>query len=167
MNESIGTRIARLRRARGFTQEELAEHLSVTAQAVSKWENDNSCPDISLLPALAKLLGVTTDTLLTGEAPPEAQLVPQENRKPLEQMMLRVRVLSHRGDKVKCNLPLTLVKAAMDAGLTEGGTISIGGTDMLKNIDWEQIFNLIDHGMIGKLVEVESAEGDTVEVYVE
>ena len=42
MNESIGTRIARLRRARGFTQEELAERLSVTAQAVSKWENDNS-----------------------------------------------------------------------------------------------------------------------------
>ena len=42
MNESIGTRIARLRRACGFTQEELAERLSVTAQAVSKWENDNS-----------------------------------------------------------------------------------------------------------------------------
>ena len=167
MKESIGTRIARLRKERGFTQEELAEKLAVTAQAVSKWENDNSCPDISLLPMLAKLLGVTTDTLLTGEVPPEVQLLPAESRKPLEQLMLRVRVLSHRGDKVKCNLPLTLVKAAVDAGLTEGGAIHVGGTDVLKNIDWEQIFNLIEHGMIGKLVEIESAEGDAVEVYVE
>ena len=42
------------------TQEELAEELGVTAAAVSKWENDASCPDISLLPRLAKELGLTT-----------------------------------------------------------------------------------------------------------
>lgn len=168
MEKSIGSRIASLRRECGFTQEELAEKLGVTAQAVSKWENDNSCPDITLLPALSRLLGVTTDTLLTGETPPEVRLVPAESRKPPEQLMLRVRVLSHRGDKVSCNLPLTLVKAVIDSGIAENGNlINMGGVDPLKNLDWAQIFSLIDNGLVGRLVEVESAEGDIVEVYVE
>lgn len=48
--ETLGKRIGQLRRARGMKQDELAEKLGVTPQAVSKWENDVSSPDISLLP---------------------------------------------------------------------------------------------------------------------
>ncbi len=168
MNQTIGSRIAALRRERGLTQEELAEKLNVTAQAVSKWECDNSCPDISLLPTLAKLLGVSTDTLLTGEASPEVQLVPPEHRKPTEQMMLRIHVLLHRGDKVNCNLPLPLIKTAIESGLASSGDfINVGGTNLIKGMDWDQIFSMIDQGFIGKLIEVESAGGDTVEIFVE
>ena len=65
--ESIGNRISRLRRQANMTQEALAEKLGVSSQAVSKWENDLSCPDISLLPELAKILGTTTDALLAGK----------------------------------------------------------------------------------------------------
>ena len=54
MNETIGNRIAKYRKEKGFTQESLAEQLGVSAQAVSKWENDASCPDINLLPQLCK-----------------------------------------------------------------------------------------------------------------
>ena len=61
MNETIGNRIYKYRREKGFTQEELAEKLGVSSQAVSKWENDASCPDISLLPQLCSLFGITTD----------------------------------------------------------------------------------------------------------
>ena len=61
---SMGKRIADLRRQKGMTQEQLANQVGVTAQAVSKWENDLSCPDISILPRLAEVLGVTTDELL-------------------------------------------------------------------------------------------------------
>lgn len=61
---SIGKRIMMLRKRSGLTQEQLAERLGVTPQAVSKWENDGSCPDISLLPVLADVFGVTTDELL-------------------------------------------------------------------------------------------------------
>ena len=62
--ETMGKRIADLRKQKGMTQEQLAQQLGVTAQAVSKWENDLSCPDISILPQLAEVLGVTTDELL-------------------------------------------------------------------------------------------------------
>ena len=61
---TMGKRIADLRRQKGMTQEQLANQVGVTAQAVSKWENDLSCPDISVLPQLAEVLGVTTDELL-------------------------------------------------------------------------------------------------------
>lgn len=66
--ETMGKRISDLRKGKGMTQEQLAQLLGVTPQAVSKWENDLSCPDISILPQLAEALGVTTDELL-GRTP--------------------------------------------------------------------------------------------------
>ena len=62
--ETMGKRISDLRKSKGMTQEQLAQRVGVTAQAVSKWENDLSCPDISILPQLAEALDVTTDELL-------------------------------------------------------------------------------------------------------
>lgn len=71
---TMGKRIAQLRKEKGMTQEQLAEKLGVSAQAVSKWENDVSCPDITLFPLLASTLGVTTDELL-GIDPIEPHVV--------------------------------------------------------------------------------------------
>lgn len=65
-SETLGRRIARLRLARTATQERLAKELNVSPQAVSKWENDINYPDISLLPDLARFLGVSVDELLSG-----------------------------------------------------------------------------------------------------
>lgn len=64
--ETLGRRIARLRLAKTATQERLAKELNVSPQAVSKWENDINYPDISLLPDLARFLGVSVDELLSG-----------------------------------------------------------------------------------------------------
>jgi len=77
MEHSMGKRIAACRKQMGLTQDALAEQLGVTAQAVSKWENDQSCPDITMLPKLAKLFGITTDELLGVEREKvyEAQVV--------------------------------------------------------------------------------------------
>ncbi len=69
-NNTMGRRIAALRKAKQLTQDALAQELGVSPQAVSKWEHDLSCPDISLLPRLARVLGVSTDYLLGGEEPP-------------------------------------------------------------------------------------------------
>ncbi|MBQ1250637.1 MAG: helix-turn-helix domain-containing protein [Clostridia bacterium] len=68
----MSTVIANLRREKGMTQEELAQAMGVTNQAVSKWESAQNCPDIQLLPQLADLFGVTIDRLFgrtTAERP--------------------------------------------------------------------------------------------------
>ncbi|MDR1100785.1 MAG: helix-turn-helix domain-containing protein [Clostridiales bacterium] len=62
----IGERIKAKRKELNLTQEDLASKLGVTFQAVSKWENDTSIPDISLLPKIAKALNTTYDYLLDG-----------------------------------------------------------------------------------------------------
>lgn len=64
MESTLGKRIAAYRKKLGLTQDQLAEKLGLTAQAVSKWENDLSCPDISILPKLADIFCVSTDELL-------------------------------------------------------------------------------------------------------
>ena len=66
----IGKKIKYLRKGKGVTQEALANHLGVTTQAVSKWENEATAPDISLLPDISVYFGVTIDELfsLTDDA---------------------------------------------------------------------------------------------------
>lgn len=78
MNETMGSIIARLRREKGWTQEQLANELGISYQAVSKWENELSSPDISALPLLADLFGVSVDALFGREsaAITEEALVP-------------------------------------------------------------------------------------------
>lgn len=72
MNQStLGSRIKFHRKRLGMTQEQLAARMSVSAQAVSKWENDLSCPDISVLPDLASVFGISVDELLGRDAPKE------------------------------------------------------------------------------------------------
>ena len=65
--KSIGTLIAALRRANGLTQKQLADRLGVSDKAVSRWERDESLPDLTLLPVIADLFHITVDELLRGE----------------------------------------------------------------------------------------------------
>lgn len=67
MELKIGTKIVEFRKKKGITQEQLAAILGVSAPAVSKWETDSSCPDITLLCPLARALGTNVDTLLSFE----------------------------------------------------------------------------------------------------
>lgn len=60
---SVGKNIALYRKQCGFTQEQLSEKIGVTAQAVSKWENETSNPDVMILPTIAKELGIDMNTL--------------------------------------------------------------------------------------------------------
>lgn len=64
---TFGEKLLNLRRARGWTQEELADKIGVTRQALSKWEASSALPDTKNVVALAKLFGVTTDYLLCGD----------------------------------------------------------------------------------------------------
>lgn len=156
---TLGQRIAALRRQKELTQEALAEGLGVSAQAVSKWENDVSCPDIMLLLQLARALDTTVDALLSGEPEPETRLVPVSQRKNFNDLILKMRVDSSNGDKVRINLPMALVKI----GLESGNAVQING---MSNVDMEQILQLVESGVLGKLVEIDS-DNDHVEIWVE
>lgn len=166
MDTSIGKKIAELRKAQGMTQDELAEALNVSPQAVSKWENDLSCPDISLLPKLADLFNVSIDELFARNTAPETQLVPAEKRKDPDRLLFRIVVDSKNGDRVRVNLPFPLLKLALDSGLAMPN-LSADASGILQGIDFDQLIALAENGLLGKLVEVNSAHGDIVEIFVE
>lgn len=164
---TLGSRIARKRKAGCLTQEELAAKLGVSAQAVSKWENDVSSPDISLLPTLSKVLGCSIDELLSGKTD-EVMLLPENQRKPLEQLTLRIKCDSVEGDKVRLNFPMTLIKLGLEMGIDMTANMQeTGGMKALRDIDLSKIVEMVEQGLLGKIVEVESADGDMVEIVVE
>lgn len=165
MEQTLGMRIALLRKQKPMTQEELAEKMEVSSQAVSKWENDVSCPDIQLLPRLARLLGVTVDELLSGKSQ-DVQMLRPEERKSLDQLTLRVRVIGNEGDKIKVNVPMPLVKVALELGMDIIPGVN-PGMEGFKNFDLNQVMELAERGLIGRIVEMESADGSRVEVVVD
>lgn len=65
--KTIGSFIAVLRKANGLTQKQLAEKLCVSDKTVSRWERDETTPDLSLIPVISEIFGVTSDELLRGE----------------------------------------------------------------------------------------------------
>ncbi|MDD3094562.1 MAG: helix-turn-helix transcriptional regulator, partial [Clostridia bacterium] len=144
--------------------DEMAEKLNVTPQAVSKWENDISCPDIMLLPKIAEMLSVSVDELLSDAPKKNVEFVPEDKRKNIDDLMFRIYVNSADGDKVKVNLPMPLVKMGLEMGLKMP---AVTGNEALKGIDFAQLLTLVDQGVLGRLVEIESADGDTVEIVVE
>lgn len=68
--KTIGQFIAVLRKSNGLTQKDLAEELNVSDKTISHWERDESAPDLSLIPVIADLFGVTSDEILRGERRP-------------------------------------------------------------------------------------------------
>ena len=165
MEMTIGKRIAQLRKEKGLIQEELSQMMEVSAQAVSKWENDQTCPDIASLPKLAKILGVTVDELLSGreENAPVVRVLEPEARKELKDMMLRIVVDETYGDHVKVNIPMALVQVALEMGME---LPQLSGNSALKNLDLAQLVNMVRQGAIGNLLEVES-DNEVVRIFVE
>ncbi len=102
-------------------------------------------------------MGVTCDILLGNEV--EAIV---STMKDPQKLLLKIAVDSADGDKVKINLPLSIIKV-----LINDGNLKIGDGDIVSKLDFDLIFSLIDKGVIGKLVEVNSSNGDRVSVFVE
>lgn len=162
--KTLGQNIATYRKMKNITQEALAEICGVSPQAVSKWENDASCPDISLLKTLARTFGISIDELMDDGEGPTTKLADNTN---ISNKILRIRVNSSEGDKVSINLPIALIELFLTNESIMAG-MSLGGNgDLLKKIDFKQIYQLVSMGVVGKLVEVSTEDGDTVEIYVE
>lgn len=136
--ESVGARLARLRRSQNITQEGLAERLEVSRQAVSKWESDLTYPETEKLLKLARLYGCTVDYLLTGAEP--APAVQAETDRPDPWTHLREawsrcpRHFEYKSRRTVGSLPLVHVniglgrtaKGVFAVGLTAKGVVSVG-----------------------------------------
>ena len=146
---TIGSRIAYFRKQKQMTQEELAERLSVTAQAVSKCECDTSYPDILGIQALAKELGVTVDELFGEERKiPEVKEATPEI---IDRRIVLIEVCTGE-TKVTTRFPVSAIKKAME-------------TDTLRNLVGEDAFEqidamkgMLDAGMTGPLVDVDNPD---------
>ena len=89
-NNRMGEFLAALRKSKGYTQQEVADTLGVSNKTVSSWETGASCPDISMLPVLAELYGVTCDELIRGKRlNSEEQPSPAGRKKAMEHLLQR------------------------------------------------------------------------------
>lgn len=159
-NKTLGQRIAHYRKLRGITQEELGEKCGVSSQAVSKWENDISAPDITLLGTLSEIFGISADELLGLKREVATAVKPETIDE--ERLLLRVNIDSNDGDKVRINLPYKLGLVLM-----QSGAVGDKNSDALKNIDFKQIAEMVKMGILGPIVDIESADGDKVKITVE
>ncbi len=157
-NETLGSRISFLRKKKGYTQDEFSRLLDVTPQAVSKWENDLSCPDIMLLPKIADLLDTTVDELLTGTkvnlGNPDIDL---------SNLKLHIRVRQVDRKPINISVPLTFVKRIAKLG---NGISGIIGSPALNNNQLEQILQLVDEGVTGEVLNLVDENGQTVVIEI-
>ena len=156
---TIGQNIAFFRKRKNMTQEELAEKMSVTAQAVSKWECDTSYPDITVLQRLSKVLGVNSAAILDGE-----ERLVEIKEAPQEVIDRRVAVFEVRtnGTTVLARFPVPAIQKAIENGTLERRV----GEDDFEEISC--ILGMIDSGLVGRLVDVETKGAHiliTVEAY--
>ena len=169
MEKTIGKKLHDLRKQSGFTQDYVAEKFGVSAQAVSKWENDIACPDIMTLPNIAELYGITIDELFKNEEVQSNVKYEEPERINEDDLVLRVYVDTVNGDNVKVTLPYLIVKEFVKAGknisAVVGGTV-VSGVD-LSGVDFDVIFKMVANGILGEIVNVQTQNNDVIRVVVE
>lgn len=171
MKQTFGEQLSTLRKDMGYTQDEVAVRLGVTPQAVSKWENNLSCPDIMLLPELSKLYHTSIDDLFLNEkgaSSSTARIPDEETMKQAgyDKMFLKAFVNSAGGDDVKVQIPIPVIQTLINIGLGIPELSNMAGLN-LKQIDLKQLFHLINSGTVGELIRVDTENGDIIRIVVE
>ena len=167
---TLGRRIQALRKEQALTQDALAEQMGVTPQAVSKWENDQSCPDIMSLPTLARILNTTVDALLTGQSASSAA-IPAPAKRP-EELIVRLAFHAEDGTRIGLNLPFTVFRLGTMYDLitftvqtNEGEQDAEQIAKTLAGVDFKHIVRLIESGVSGTLVDINL--GDRLTIWTE
>lgn len=168
---NLGNNISERRKAMGLTQEELASKLGVSAQAVSKWENNLSCPDISLLPDISKLFSISVDELLgasdtkTKEDVSEAEIPHSQPEFTYEEPVHTGKKASkliisteRNGKSSKVKFPLGIVRFGLNIGGIFGG---------LSGEQANAVENAIKTGLMGEILSVDGENGEKVIISLE
>lgn len=162
---NLGNNISEKRKAKGMTQEELAANLGVSPQAVSKWENNLSCPDISLLPAIAKIFGMSVDELLgaasttenvaeekTFAEPETAYEEPVFTGKKAKTLLITT---DKNGKVSNVRIPLTVMRFGLNLGSAFGG---------ITGAQANTIENAVKTGLSGEILSVDGENGEKVTI---
>jgi len=161
MNETFAKNFAERRKELGFTQAEIASKLNVSPQAVSKWENGESLPDVALLPLIAEQLETTIDALFGREKKEKVEII-DSPKGDYSSYFLRIEAVSSDGGKAKINIPLSVAEIMFRSK----GEIKIAGFELSKE-DFHNIIDMVEGGALGYLVDAESPDGDHAKIYVE
>ena len=109
--KSMGSFLTALRKTSGLTQKQLAEKLNVSDKAVSRWERDECAPDLSLIPVLAEIYGVTSDEILRGQRTDPEKLYHGNDRAKAQKQ--RNRILKSTKTKFVCRSLVTVALAVV------------------------------------------------------
>lgn len=157
---TLGHNIAYLRKIKGITQENLAEMLQVSAQAVSKWENNISCPDILLLKPIANLFGVTVDQLLSAEEPKNLKNIQVANK------ILRIDFIDSQ-DNISLDIPLENLDELSKTEKVKNKPFLNSESGLLKKINFAWLKEYIDSGNCGTFLQMKSEDGTEVKISIE
>lgn len=158
---SLGERLSAARKNKGLTQDDFAKYLDVTPQAVSKWENNLSCPDIMLLPKISEILGLGLEELLTGERKTEEKqkaAVPDNTK-----LRLRIKISPPGKKPTNITVPTALVKRVAKIG---NGISGILGNTALSSSQLEEILQLTEEGATGEILNIEAEDGTIITIEI-
>ncbi len=165
--KSLGLRISELRKKNGLTQEEFAEKLGVTAQAVSKWENDISCPDIMLLPEIAKIFKISLDELMGIKTSSDSNFTEQYFKQAdLSKLKLRIHIVNNNNQSnkpINISVPVTFVLKAANIGIKVS---AIMGNEALNQVPFDEIVELIKNGVTGEVFDMISDDGTNINIEI-
>ncbi len=161
---TLGARISAGRKRLGYTQEEFSEKLGVTPQAVSKWENDASCPDIQLLPEIAKIFGISVDELLTGKAANTDNPVKAEKPVDTSKLKFCINITKPNQKPFVMSLPFAAAKNFTRIGNSISG---IMGNGSISSSQLEEILQLVENGATGEVFKLEAEDNTVIRFVIE
>ena len=159
--KTIGENIAAFRKEKQLTQEELAEKMAVTPQAVSKWECDSSYPDVTVMQQLARVLGVKVDEILNGRQ--EFPVLKQAEPEKIDRRILSIQVgANNNNTSVKARFPVSMVNTLLSNGLlakllfdTDDDDDADEKAEVEKTL--QMLRSFIEEGVTGPLMQVNTS----------
>lgn len=162
---NLGKNISEKRKAKGMTQEELAANLGVSPQAVSKWENNLSCPDIALLPEISKLFGISVDELLgikselqTKDIKDESAAAEADYEEPApsgKKITKLIITRENNGKITTVKVPISIIRFGLNIGSIFGGLTG----DQASSIE-----TAIKNGLAGDIISVDGENGEKITI---
>lgn len=160
MKSTIGQNIAELRKNLDMTQAELAEKMNVSIQAVSKWENDISYPDIERIGQLASILNTCVERIISGNDFFSLTELKNSDNLAKRLLIISVNVIAEHPFDIKLRIPAELILKAQ----SDGTLNTLLGDDFGEQIP-DAAFEMMRNGVVGPIADVKT-ENTTVRLEV-